>query len=133
MIMALKLDQMLNTTGATGITTAYSTAKAIPLQYTKYGTAQIAVMASMLEVQLSNISGANKIYASLSRDEAGDNLIMTETRSDVQTGITTNTKGALLYRLDVILRDIQDKTLYLHIRTNAGTCDVSSASLTYQY
>lgn len=131
--MALKLDQMLNTTGTTGISTTYDTGKAVALQYTKYGTAQIAVMASMLEVQLSNISGANKLYASLSRDAAGDNLIMTETRSDVQVGITTNTKGAALYRLDVIIRDIQDKTLYLHVRTNAGTCDVASAALTYEY
>jgi hypothetical protein len=129
----LNLDHMINTSGATGITTTYSTAKAIALNYTKFGTSQINVLASMLEVQLSNISGANKVYASLSRDPAGDVLVMTETRSDVQTGITTATKGAVLYRLDVIIRDLQDKVLYLHVRTNTGTCDVDEASLTYQY
>ena len=124
---------MWNETGSTGITTQYDTSKAVALQYTKFGTAQINVVASMLEVQLSNISSANKLYATLSRDPAGDNILMTETRSDIQTGITTNTKGAALYRLDVIIRDIQDKTLYLHVRTNTGTCDVANASLTYQY
>lgn len=131
--MALNLDQMLNSTGATGISTTYNTTKAIPLQYTKFGTAQIAVYASMLEVQLSNISSVTKLYATLSRDDSGDKIIMTETRTDIQLGLTTNTLGAGSYRLDVIVRDIQDKTLYLHVRTDTGTCDVSSAALTYQY
>jgi len=131
--MALNLDQMLNSTGATGISTTYNTTKAIPLQYTKFGTAQIAVYASMLEVQLSNISSVTKLYATLSRDDLGDKIIMTETRTDIQLGLTTNTLGAGSYRLDVIVRDIQDKTLYLHVRTDTGSCDVASASLTYQY
>ncbi len=129
----LNLNQMLSDTGATGITTNYDTGKAVALAYTKFGTAQINVIASMLEIQLSNISSADKLFATLSRDAAGDNILMTETRSDIQTGLTTATKGAALYRLDVIIRDIQDKTLYLHVRTNTGTCDVASASLTYQY
>lgn len=124
---------MVSSAGATAINTAYDTTKAVALQYTKFGKPQINVYASMLEIQLSNISSANKMYATLSRDAAGDNILMTETRSDMQTGITTNTKGAVLYRLDVIIRDIQDKTLYLHVRTNTGTCDIDSASLTYEY
>ncbi|MEM7070252.1 MAG: hypothetical protein AAF403_00650, partial [Pseudomonadota bacterium] len=69
----------------------------------------------------------------LSRDQAGDSFVMTETKADIQTGLTTNTKGTVLYRLDIILRDIQDKVLYLHLRTNTGTTDVSVAALTYQY
>ena len=124
-------DQMISTAGTTGIGTAYNTSKAVALQYTKYGKQQINVHASMLEVQLSNISSVTKLYATLSRDSAGDNILMTETRTDIQTGITTNTKGCGLYRMDVIIRDIQDKTLYLHVRTNSGSCDVDSASLTY--
>ena len=124
-------DQMESIAGVAGIDTVYDTSKVVSLQYIKFGRQQINVHASMLEVQLSNISNATKLYATLSRDAAGDNILMTETRTDLQTGITTNTKGCGLYRMDVIIRDIQDKTLYLHVRTNAGTCDVDSASLTY--
>ena len=124
-------DQMISTAGTTGIDTAYDTSKAVALQYTKYGKQQINVHASMLEVQLSNISSVTKLYATLSRDSAGDNILMTETRSDIPTGIPTNTKGCALYRIAVMIRDIQDKTLYLHVRTNSGSCDVDSASLTY--
>ena len=131
--MGLNLDQMRCACATTGITVNYSTAKAIPLEYTKYGSSQINVVASMLEIQLSNVSSATKIYASISRDTQGDEFVMTETRSDIQTGLTTNTKGTVLYRLDIILRDIQDKVLYLHLRTNTGTTDVSAAALTYQY
>lgn len=131
--MGLNLDQMRNTTGATGITTNYETSKTMALQYTKFGTGQINILASMLELQLSNISSATKIYASVSRDQAGDEFVMTETRADIQTGITTNTKGTASYRLDIIVRDVQDKVLYLHVRTNTGTTNVSAAALTYQY
>ena len=131
--MGLNLDQMRCACATTGITVNYDTAKAIPLEYTKYGSSQINVVASMLEIQLSNVSSATKIYASISRDTQGDEFVMTETRSDIQTGLTTNTKGTVLYRLDIILRDIQDKVLYLHLRTNTGTTDVSAAALTYQY
>tara|TARA_R100000426_G_scaffold28654_2_gene23963 strand:+ start:1167 stop:1559 length:393 start_codon:yes stop_codon:yes gene_type:complete len=125
-------DQMLSTSGATGISATYDTAKAVPLSYTKYGTSQINVKASMLEVQLSNISNVTKLFSTVTRDAAGDNILMTETRSDIQLGLTTSTVGAASYRLDVVIRDIQDKTLYVHIRTNTGTCDVDSASLTYE-
>ena len=124
-------DQMISTAGTTGIDTAYDTSKAVALQYTKYGKQQINVHASMLEIQLTNISSVTKLFATLSRDAAGDNILMTETRTDIQTGITSNTNGCGLYRMDVIIRDIQDKTLYLHVRTNTGSCDVDSASLTY--
>jgi hypothetical protein len=131
--MGLNLDQMRCACVTTGITTNYNTSKSIPLEYTKYGSSQINVVASMLEVQLTNISSATKIYAAISRDTQGDEFVMTETRSDIQTGLTTNTKGTVLYRLDIILRDIQDKVLYLHVRTNTGTTDVAVAALTYQY
>tara|TARA_Y100001973_G_C5107982_1_gene286150 strand:- start:480 stop:932 length:453 start_codon:yes stop_codon:yes gene_type:complete len=128
-----KYDQMLSTTGSTGITTNYNTAKAVVLSYTKFGTSQINVRASMLEIQLSNVDGVTKLYATVTRDAAGDNILMTETRSDIQTGLTTSTLGAASYRLDVVIRDIQDKTLYVHVRTNTGTCDVVSGALTYEY
>jgi len=131
--MGLNLDQMRCACTTTGINTNYDTTKKIPLEYTKYGSSQINVVASMLEVQLTNISSATKIFASITRDTQGDEFVMTETRSDIQTGLTTNTKGTVLYRLDIILRDIQDKVLYLHLRTNTGTTDVAVAALTYQY
>lgn len=131
--MGLNLDQMRCECVTTGITTNYNNEKSIPLVYTKYGSSQINVVASMLEVQLSNISSATKIFASISRDQPGDTFVMTETKADIQFGLTTNTKGTVLYRLDIILRDIQDKVLYLHVRTNTGTTDVSVAALTYQY
>lgn len=124
-------DQMESVSGVSAIDTTYDTSKVVTLQYVRFGRQQINVHASMLEVQLSNIDSASKLFATLSRDSSGDNILMTETRTDIQTGITTNTKGCGLYRMDVIIRDIQDKTLYLHVRTNTGTCNVDSASLTY--
>ena len=130
--MALTLGSMTNSNTATAIGTTYDAGKAVHLEYQRFGSSKISVWASMLEVQFSNIDSVTKITACLSRDAAGDDYVLTSTESEIQVGITTNTKGSALFRLDVVIRDVQDQVLYLHIKTNAGTLDVSGAALTYQ-
>lgn len=130
--MALVLGSMNSTNTATAIGTSYDTAKAITLEYVRFGTSKITILASMLEIQFANISGATKITACLSREPQGDDFVLTSTQSTIEAGLTTSSKGTALIRLDVILRDVQDQVLYLHTKTDAGTLDISSAALTYQ-
>lgn len=129
----LNLAVMASTNTATGIGTGYDTAKAVSLEQDLFARSQISVLASMLEVQLTNISGATKINCCLSRDPAGDDFVLTDTQTTIQTGLTTDSKGAALIRLDVIIKDLNDNILYLHVKTNAGTLDINSAGLTFRY
>ena len=123
---------MTNINTSTAIGSTYDVSKAVRLQYSKFGTSKILIHASMLEVQLSNISGPTKITVSLSRDSNGDDFVLTSTESTIEYGLTTNTKGTALYRLDVIIKDVEDQILYLHVKTDSGTLDISSAALTFQ-
>ena len=129
----LNLSVLSSTATATGINTGYDLAKKIPLEMDLFARAQINIWASMLEVQMQNVSGATKITCCLSRDPLGDDFILTATETTIQTGLSTDSKGSALIRLDVVLRDVNDKILYLHCKTNAGTIDIVSAGLTFQY
>ena len=129
----LNLSVLDSTNTATGINTGYDITKKIALEQDLFARGQINIWASMLEVQMSNISGATKITCKLSRDPEGDNYVLTATQTDIDAGLTTETKGTALIRLDVVIRDVNDKILYLHVKTNAGTIDIVSAGLTFQY
>ena len=129
----LNLSVLSSTGTATGINTGFSLDKKIPLEMDLFARSQINILASMLEVQMDNVSGATKITCRISRDPEGDNYVLTSTESTIDTGLTNNTKGSALIRLDVVLRDVNDKILYLHVKTNSGTIDIVSAGLTFRY
>jgi hypothetical protein len=129
----LNLSVLKSTDTATNIGTGYDLTKKVPLEQDLFARAQINIWASMLEVQMRNIAGATKITCRLSRDPSGDDYVLTSTQTDIDVGLTTDTSGTALIRLDVIIRDVNDQILYLHIKTNAGTLDIVSAGLTFQY
>ena len=129
----LNLSVLASTNTATNIGTGYATAKAISLEQDLFARSQISVLASLLEVQFVNISGATKITCCLSRDRAGDNFVLTETETTIQTGLSTSSVGAALVRMDAVIKDLNDNILYLHVKTNAGTLDISSAGLTFRF
>jgi len=118
---------------ATGINTGFALDKKVPLEMDLFARSQINILASMLEIQMDNVSGATKITCCLSRDPLGDDFVLTQTETTIQVGLTNSTKGSALIRLDVVLRDVNDKILYLHVKTNAGTIDIVSAGLTFRY
>lgn len=130
---SLNLSVLSSTAAATGINTGFALDKKVPLEMDLFARSQINILASMLEIQMNNVSGATKITCCLSRDPLGDDFVLTQTETTIQAGLTNSTKGSALIRLDVVLRDVNDKILYLHVKTNAGTIDIVSAGLTFRY
>lgn len=130
--MPLSLGSMTSINTSTAIGSTYNVSKSVQLKYSKFGTSKILILASMLEVQFANISGPTKITAKLSRDANGDDYVLTSTESIIEYGETTSTKGSALFKLDIIIKDVQDQILYLHVKTDSGTLDISSAALTFQ-
>lgn len=129
----LSLSVLNSTATATDIGTGYDLAKKIPLEQDLFARSRIIILASMLEIQMTNITGATKITCKISRDPDGDNLALTATETDIDFGLTTTTNGAALIRLDVVIQDVNDKILYLHVKTNSGTIDIASAALSFRY
>ena len=129
----LNLSVMDSTNTASDIGTGYDLTKAVSLKQDIFARTKINILASMLEIQMANISGASKITCCLSRDSTGNKFVLTSTETTIQNGLTTTSNGSALIRLDVIIRDLMDEILYLHVKTNAGTIDITSAGLTFRY
>lgn len=73
-------------------------------------------------------SGATQITFRLTRDANGDNTIIGDTTATISTGITTATEGAITAKIDIDYVNSND-TLWCHMKTNAGTCNVKSIEL----
>ncbi len=129
----LNLDALKSTNSAASIGTGYDLTKQIKLELDLFAREKISILASMLEVKCINVTGATKITCCISRDTQGDDYVLTETQTDLQAGLTTTTTAKGLINLPVVIRDLNDKILYLHVRTNAGTVDIESALLTFRY
>ena len=129
----LNLDALKSTNTASSVGTGYDLTKQIRLEIDLFARESISILASLLEVKCINVSGATKITCCISRDAAGDDFVLTETQTDLQAGLTTTTTAKGLINLPVIIRDLNDKILYLHVKTNAGTVDIESALLTFRY
>jgi hypothetical protein len=129
----MNLSVMKSQTGSASISTGYDLLKKVSLHQDLFARSQINFLGSLLEIQCSNISGATKITCCLSRDSTGDDIVLTSTETTLQNGLTTSSRGCGLIRLDVILQDVNDAILWLHVKTNAGTLDIDSARLTFRY
>jgi len=85
-----------------------------------------------LYVHVNTIAGgATSLTVRLTRDAAGNQPWIGDTTATLSAGITTATQGAITVRIDVdYVHD--DGDLYVHFRTNAGTCTVDRVELTWE-
>lgn len=87
---------------------------------------------SLIVLQISNINAASKITLRLCRDVEGDQMIITDTQSDLYTGITTATKGSAIFALNAFVKVGHAGDLYVFLKTDTGTCDLDFVEMTYQ-
>lgn len=87
---------------------------------------------SALWVRVDTIAaGATQLTVRLTRDLAGDQPWLGDTTATISTGITTATVGSILIKIDVDYRH-SDQNVYLHAKTNAGTCNIKAIELTWE-
>ena len=70
---------------------------------------------SLIVLQLSSINTATEITIRLCRDQAGDEMIVTDTVSDIYTGITTATKGSAIFALNSFVKLDREQAIYSHL------------------
>jgi hypothetical protein len=88
---------------------------------------------SALWVRVDTIAaGATSLVVRLSRDTAGDQPWVGDTTATISTGITTATAGCVLIKIDVDYKHLADSNLFLHAKTNAGTCNIKAIELTWE-
>lgn len=67
----------------------------------------------------------------ITTDAAGDTCLITDTASTISAGITTATVGTADYKADVDVA-LADSKVYVFCKTNTGTADVDSVTITYE-
>ena len=67
----------------------------------------------------------------ITTDSAGDTCLITDTASTISAGITTGTVGTADYKADVDVA-LTDSKVYVFCKTNTGTADVDSVTITYE-
>jgi hypothetical protein len=126
-------------TGLTiGLTNAYNAAVRhnLPLNQdmsTTLGNKAGVARLSALWVRVDTIAaGATQLTVRLSRDLAGDQPWVGDTTATISTGITTATAGCVLIKIDVDYKHLPDANIWLHAKTNAGTCNIKAIELTWE-
>lgn len=115
----------------------YATARRhlIPLNQdisTQLGTTGIRARLSGLYILVDTIAaGATTLTVRLTRDLAGDQVVIGDTTATISLGVTTGTSGGVTYKIDVDYTHT-DANLYLFWKTDAGTCQVRTIELTWE-
>jgi hypothetical protein len=73
-------------------------------------------------------AGATSLIVRLSPDSTGDEILVPDTSATIATGITTATRGGVVYKVEVDAW-LETPTVYLSVKTNAGTATLKSATI----
>jgi hypothetical protein len=88
---------------------------------------------SAIYIHVNTIAAlATSLTFSLSKDTAGDQKWIGNTTATFSTGVTTATEGSVTAKLDVDFIKTADDTLYLHARTDVGTCTIDRIELVWR-
>ena len=91
------------------------------------------VKVNVVSVQMNSVgTNANKLKVKASRDEFGDQQIITDTESRIFDGVTTATTGSASYRFDSIMPANDDDKIYLWFQLNDDTATLNQVLLTYE-
>lgn len=86
---------------------------------------------SALTLNVDNIAGATGLTVRLTRDAAGDVIVIPDTTATFSTGITTASRAGIVIKLDVDYKHT-DSILWCHFKTTGGTCNVRTIEFTWE-
>ena len=84
-----------------------------------------------IEVQVKSISGAATLTMRMTRDAAGDDIVIPDVAGTIATGITTVTVGAVVYTVGIPIAARTASTFYLHFKVDAGTVEIDESTITW--
>jgi hypothetical protein len=88
---------------------------------------------SAIYIHVNTIAAlATGLTFSLSKDTAGDQKWIGNTTATFSTGVTTATEGNVTVKLDVDFIKTANDILYLHARTDVGTCTIDRIELVWR-
>jgi hypothetical protein len=127
------INRVTSRTAVTGIGSSFDLAKRIDIDMEMFPPSQhFEGYMSLIVLQVSNINAASEITMRLCRDQAGDQMLITDTVSDIFTGITTATNGSAIFALNSFVKVDRAGDLYAFVKLDTGSCDLDFVEITYQ-
>ncbi len=127
------INRVTSRTAVTGIGSSFDLAKRIDIDMEMFPPSQhFEGYLSLIVLQVSNINAASEITMRLCRDQAGDQMLITDTVSDIYTGITTATNGSAIFALNSFVKVDRAGDLYAFVKLDTGSCDLDFVEITYQ-
>lgn len=127
------INRVTSRSSVSGIGSSFDTGKRIDIDMQMFPPSQnFEGYLSLIVLQVSNINAATKITMRFTRDQAGDEMIITDTESDLYTGITTATKGSAIFALNSFVKVDRAGDLFVFLKTDTGTVDLDYVEMTYQ-
>jgi hypothetical protein len=119
------------------ITSAYVTATRHALDLnqdsTYLGADRAVAHLSAIYIHVNTIAaGCTSLTFRLSKDATGDQPWISDTTATLSTGVTTASEGAVTAKIDVDFVKTSNDILYLHVKTNAGTCTLDRIELVWR-
>ena len=91
------------------------------------------VMVNLVSFKMSGVhSAATKLKVFITRDQDGDDQLITETESNILPGKTTPTTKCAVYRFNSIVPATDNDTLYVHAKVNSNTATLERVFLSYE-
>jgi len=115
-----------------GISSAFDVGKVIPINMDMFPPDQpFEGYLSLITVHMSAISAATELSIRVCVDNTGDKMIITDTVSDIYTGLTTPTKGSVVFALNAYAKTKLTTDLFCFVKTNTGSCTIEEVNMTY--
>lgn len=125
------IKKSTDTTQKTSVGTSYATAKKATLSLQMPEGFPLAFHLEGLFIRMSSLaSSPTKLTIKITTDANGDEAIVTGTESTIETGVTTATDGAVVYKIDLDYI-FDDSDIYVFYKTDAGTVSIDAVELTY--
>ncbi len=119
-----------------GISSSFNVAKVIAVDMDMFPPTQaFRGYISMITVQLSNLSAVSKpttLTMRICRDATGDEMIITDTTSNIFYGLTDTSDGTAIFALNGFTGLTDSDDLYCFVKVNQGSCDVDYFEIVWQ-
>jgi hypothetical protein len=91
------------------------------------------VKVNLISFKMSNVhSAATKLKVIVSRDQEGDDQLITETESNIIVGKTTASTRCAVYQFDSIVPATDNNTFYIHAKLNSNTATLDRVFVSYE-
>lgn len=129
------------TTGTTGLTTAFGTARehnltdALPA-FQQAAKRWVGILDTVNLHVHAIAGGCTKLTVRVTSDAAGNESIIPDTEATIAIGIGTATTGSVAFSAAVGMTNLNptqtDTTVYVWVKTDAGTANLKESTLTWR-